>query len=255
MKKKLLIPAILAVLAFASCKNDKSTTDTVTRLNIRLTDAPGAYEAVMLSIKEVHVLSSQGESTIAIGNAPFDILKFRLGKDTLLASQDIPSGRLQEIRLVLNETGNTVKIDGVNYDLKTPSGQSSGIKIKVQDDLTGGIAYTLKLDFDVAKSIVTTGNGKYILKPVIRAIPNAVSGALTGMISPKTSNAKIMAIAGMDTIGAIADTTGKFFFPGMSAGTYKVNVIPQSPYMSKSVESVIIVNGSVKDMGTITVNQ
>lgn len=253
MKKLFIIPALVAIL-FASCKSDNAT-NSVTRLNLRMTDAPGAYDAVMLSIKEVKVLTSEGESSMVIGNAPFDILKFRLGKDTLLASQDIPSGKLQEIRLVLNETGNTVKVDGIVYDLKTPSGQSSGVKIKVQDDLTSGIAYTLKLDFDVAKSIVTTGNGKYILKPVIRAIPNSVSGALTGIIMPVTSNAKIMAITGLDTVGAVADATGKFFFSGMPAGTYKVNVIPQSPFMSKSVESVIIVNGSVKDMGTVTVTQ
>lgn len=252
MKRLFIIPALIAAL-FSSCKSDK--TSTVTRFNMTMTDSPGAYDAVILSVKEVHVLSSAGESTIAIGSQPFDILKFRLGKDTLLASQDLPSGRLQEIRLVLNETGNRVKVGGVYYDLSTPSAQQSGLKIKVQDDLTGGIAYTLKLDFDVAKSIVTTGNGKYSLKPVIRAIPNAVSGALTGMIMPTSSNAKIMAIAGLDTIGAIADTTGKFFFPGMPAGTYKVNVVPQSPYMPKSVESVVVVNGSVKDMGTITVTQ
>ena len=252
MKRLFIIPALAAAL-FSSCKSDK--TSSVTRFNMTMTDSPGAYDNVMLSIKEVHVLTSNGESTMAIGNAPFDILKFRLGKDTLLASQDIPSGKLQEIRLVLNETGNTVKVDGVVYDLKTPSGQSSGVKIKVQDDLTAGIAYTLKVDFDVAKSIVTTGNGKYILKPVIRAIPNAVSGAITGMITPITSNAKVMAITGLDTVGAVADATGKFFFTGMPAGNYKVNVIPQSPFMSKSIESVNVVNGSIKDMGTITVTQ
>ena len=252
MKKLFIIPALVAAL-FSSCKSDK--TSSVTRFNLTMTDAPGAYDAVLLNIKEVHILSSSGESTIEIGSHPFDILKFRLGKDTLLASQDIPAGRLQEIRLVLNETGNRVKVDGVYYDLKTPSAQQSGLKIKVQDDLTGGIAYTLKLDFDVAKSIVTTGNGKYILKPVIRAIPNAVSGALTGMIMPASSNAKVMAIAGLDTIGAVADSTGKFFFPGMPAKTYKVNVVPQSPYMSKSIEGVTVVNGSVNNMGTITVTQ
>ncbi|MDB5118984.1 MAG: putative lipoprotein [Sphingobacteriales bacterium] len=252
MKRLFIIPALVAAL-FSSCKSDK--TSSVTRFNMTMTDSPGAYDAVILSIKEVHVLSSAGESTIAIGSQPFDILKFRLGKDTLLASQDLPSGRLQEIRLVLNETGNRVKVGGIYYDLTTPSSQQSGLKLKVQDDLTGGIAYTLKLDFDVAKSIVLTGNGKYSLKPVIRAIPNAVSGALTGMIMPTSSNAMIMAIAGLDTIGAIADTTGKFFFPGMPAGSYKVNVVPQSPYMPKSIESVVIVNGSVKDMGTITLTQ
>jgi len=173
----------------------------------------------------------------------------------LLASEDIPSGRLNEIRLVLNDSGNQVIIDGVPHTLTTPSAQSSGLKLKVNEDLTGGLEYTLKLDFDAAKSIVRTGNGKYILKPVIRAIPNSVSGALTGVIEPATSNSKIYAITGTDTIGAIADHTGKFFLPGMQAGIYKVNIVPESPYLPKTIENVQIVTGSVKNLGTINVTQ
>lgn len=252
MKKLVLLPALLAVIFLSSCKDNNA--GSVTRLNIRMTDAPGAYDAILLSVKEIRVLSSEGESTLPV-DADFDILKFRMGKDTLLASQDIPSGTLNEIRLVLNDTGNEVIIDGVSHNLTTPSAQSSGLKLKVNEDLTSGMEYTLKLDFDAAKSIVKTGNGKYMLKPVIRAIPNAVSGALTGLISPANSNSKVYAILGIDTIGAVADSTGKFFMPGMKAGTYKVNVAPQSPYLPKTIENVQVTTGSVKDLGTITVTQ
>jgi hypothetical protein len=251
--KNLFLLAVTAITVLtSSCKDgDKGS---ATRVNIRMTDAPGAYDAIILSVKEIRVLTSEGESTLPV-SANFDILKFRLGKDTLLASQDIPSGRLNEVRIVLNDTGNKVIINGIAYNLTTPSAQSSGLKLKINEDLTSGIEYTLKLDFDAAKSIVQTGNGKYILKPVIRAIPNTVSGALTGIISPAVSNSKVYAIAGFDTVGAVADATGKFFFPGMQAGTYKVNVVPQSPYLPKTIENVQIVTGSVKDMGTIAVTQ
>jgi hypothetical protein len=251
--KNIFLPAIIAIAAFTSSCQD-STTGSATRLNIRMTDAPGAYDAILLSVKEIRVLTSEGESALPV-NANFDILKFRLGKDTLLASQDIPAGRLNEVRVVLNDTGNKVVIGGVPYNLTTPSGQSSGLKLKINDDLTNGVEYTIKLDFDAAKSIVQTGNGKYILKPVIRAIPGAVSGALTGVVSPATSNSKIYAIAGVDTVGAVADANGKFFFPGMQAGVYKVNIVPQSPYQPKTIDNVQIVTGSVKDLGTITLVQ
>ena len=253
MKNFLLMSAIVLSIFLSSC--DDSTPGSVTRLNVRMTDAPGAYDAILLSIKEIRVLTSEGESVLPVDSEPFDILRFRMGKETLLASQDIPSGRLNEIRLVLNDTGNEVIIDGVAHDLKTPSAQSSGLKLKINDDLTSGIEYTLKLDFDAAKSIVRTGNGKYILKPVIRAIPNSVSGALTGIISPAASNSKIYAIAGTDTVGAVADSTGKFFLPGLLSGTYKVDVVPQSPYLPKSIEDVQVVTGSVKDLGIVVVSQ
>lgn len=253
MKRFLIIPVFLIAVAFTACQDDNSSS--VTKFSVKMTDAPGAYQSLMLNVKEIQVLTSEGTTTMPVGTEPFDILDFRMGKDTLLASQDIPAGKLQEIRLVLNETGNTVVIDNVAYDLTTPSAQSSGLKLKMDADLSSGSQYTILLDFDAAKSVVKTGNGKYILKPVIRAIPQAVSGAIKGMISPAASNPKIYAITGVDTIGTISDSTGNFYFPGLKAGTYKVNIVPVSPYQAKSVENVSVVNGSTNDLGTITIVQ
>lgn len=253
MRKLIMIGIIGLGLGLSACnKNDNGG---MTKLNVKMTDGPGAYDAIFLSVKEIQVLSSEGQSTLAVGSNPFNILNFRMGKDTLIATQDIPSGRIQEVRLVLNDTGNRVVINGISYPLTTPSGQTSGVKLKIQDDLEPGVAYTLLLDFDAAKSIVQTGNGKYILKPVIRAIPNAVSGSITGIISPAASSPKIYAIAGTDTLGTISDASGKFWFPGVSAGTYKVEIQPVSPYLNKTIDNVTVVQGSVKDLGTITIVQ
>jgi len=251
LKKLALICLTCLAGAFSSCKDGGSST--LTPFSIRMTDAPGAYDALYLSIKEIHVSTSDGESTIAVDAAPFDILRFRMGKDTLIASQDIPSGKLQEIRLVLNDTGNELIVDGESYELKTPSGQSSGVKLKVNEDLTEGVAYTMTLDFDAAKSIVRTGNGKYILKPVIRAIPQAVSGALTGTVSPAISNPKVFAIRGVDTVGAVADANGRFFFPGLAEGTYQVDVEPESPFQPLTIDNVEVTRSSVKDLGIIII--
>ena len=254
LKILLLAPVCIMAMMFTSCQN--ASNSTVTRFNVKITDGPGAYDALYLSIKEVQVITSEGQTIMEVGSGPFDILEFRMGKDTLIASDDIPSGKLQEIRLVLNETGNEVVVDGETFELKTPSGQSSGVKLKVHEDLTSGVAYTMTLDFDAAKSVVKTGNGKYILKPVIRAIPEAVSGGLTGVVSPASSDPKVYAITGLDTIGTVTDESGKFFFPGLAAGTYKVNIEPlDSTYVPKSIENVEVSTGSVKDLGIITITQ
>ncbi|MBD1364536.1 DUF4382 domain-containing protein [Mucilaginibacter sp. ZT4R22] len=250
MKKLILFSVAILALGFASCK--KSNNSNTTSVSVRLTDGPGPYDAVILSIKQVVVITDGGEQTLAVNGGPIDILHFRLGKDTLLAAADIPAGQLKEVRLVLNTTGNRVIVNGVSYDLTTPSGQTSGVKLKVMDNLTAGIAYTLLLDFDAGQSIVTTGNGKYILKPVIRAISQAVSGAITGMVNPIAAYPKVYAISGTDTVGTIADATGKFYFPGLPAATYSINFIPVSPYAVKTVSNVVVVNGGVKDMGTVT---
>jgi hypothetical protein len=39
-------------------------------------------------------------------------------------------------------------------------------------------------DFDANKSIVKLGNGGYKLKPVIRTVETAISGAIKGTITP-----------------------------------------------------------------------
>ena len=255
MKNYLTLFAAVFCLATTACKKQSSTGPGSTNVMVKLTDAPGAYDAVILSIKNVVVVTDKGEQTIAVGGGPINILNFRLGKDTLLAAQDIPSGVIQQIRLVLNNSGNRVVVNGTSYDLTTPSGQTSGVKLNVHDQLVAGVDYTLKLDFDAARSIVLTGNGKYILKPVIRAIPVAVSGALSGMVSPAASSPKVYAIMGTDTVGTIADASGNFYFPGLPAGTYNVNFVPVTPYLNKSVGNVAVATGSVKDMGTVTITQ
>jgi len=253
MKKIFLFTAILSLLFFA-CKKNNNNSSTA-HVTVKLTDAPGAFDAVILNVKSVVVVTNNGEHTLNVNGGPIDILRFRLGKDTVLADQDIPAGTIQQVRLVLNDSGNRVIIGGISYDLTTPSGQTSGVKLNVHDNLTAGIAYTMLLDFDAARSIVLTGNGKYILKPVIRAIPQAVSGALTGTVSPAAASPKVYAIMGTDTLGTVADATGKFYFPGLAAGTYNVQFVPVSPYAVKTVTGITVVNGAVKDMGTVTITQ
>ena len=251
MKKILLAAVIAGTVIYTGCKvND---TPDASRLNVRITDAPGAYDALYLSVKEIQVLTSEDLHILPVGDEPFDILKFRLGKDTLLASQDIPAGHIQEVRLVLNDTDNRVVVDGKTHELTTPSGQSSGVKVKVGESLESGIGYTLTLDFDAAKSIVRTGNGKYILKPVIRAIPDAVSGAISGIVSPAESNPKIYAIKGTDTLGTVSDSLGKFHFPGVPAGTYKIEFRPDSPYVAKTLSDIQVTAGSINNLGTVAI--
>jgi hypothetical protein len=247
MKKVILFSMAVLILGFTACKTNNSSP--TTPVSVRLTDGPGNYDAVILSVKQVVIITDAGSQTLNVTGGPIDILHFRLGKDTLLAAQDIPAGHLQEVRLVLNNTGNRVVINGTSYDLNTPSGQTSGVKLKIQDNLTAGIAYTLLLDFDAAQSIVSTGSGKYNLKPVIRGISSAVSGALTGTVTPIASYPKVYAITGTDTVGTITDANGKFYFPGMPAATYKVVFVPVAPYSTQTVNNVTVINGSVKDMG------
>lgn len=249
MRKIILLCVLGLGIGFSACEKSE-TSDGYTRTNVRMTDAPGAYDSVILNVQSVQILTDNGTTTLAV-NATFDVLLFRNGKDTLIASQDIPSGRIQEVRLILASEGNRVVVDGQSHDLKTPSGQSSGVKLKVHDELIAGVAYTMLLDFDAASSIVKTGNGSYNLKPVIRVIPVGVSGAITGEINPILSSPKVYAISGTDTLGTITDAFGKFYFSGVASGTYTIEIIPLLPFSDTSINNVVVVNGQTNNIGTI----
>lgn len=255
MKKIIVLSLALLGLGLASCKKNSTSGAMNAHVTFKLTDAPGAYDAVILNIKQVVVVTSGGQKTLDLSGGPVDILHFMLGKDTLLAASDIPAGRLEQIRLVLDGTGNEVVVGGNTYNLTTPSGQESGVKLNVDDTLKANIAYTFLLDFDAAQSIVLTGNGKYILKPVIRAVAQAVSGAISGIVSPADSDPKVYAIQGTDTVGTVTDANGNFYFPGLEAGTYQVNFVPVSPYLPKTVTGVVVANGQSTDMGTVAISQ
>ncbi|MGV6946367.1 DUF4382 domain-containing protein [Sphingobacterium kyonggiense] len=253
MKTILSLMLASAAFAFVSCSNDDGmSSQGKTPLTLKMTDAPGYYDQIFLNIDHIEILTSGGKEIIDLDEHPFDILEYRLGKDTVLAHHDVPSGRIQEIRLVLEDDGNEVIIDGVRHPLTTPSGQSSGVKLKVQDDLIPNVAYTLLLDFDASKSIHQTGNGKYMLKPVIRAVPVAVSGTVKGMVSPKDAYPHLLLINGPDTLGTLADEAGQFYFPGVPQGTYKLLVQPTAGnYPEKTVMPIEVTTGTVKDLGTI----
>lgn len=244
---------LLAVGLMSSCSSDETPSRGTTPLTVKITDAPANYDAIHLNIDEIEIRTSGGTREIDIDSDPFDILQYRFGRDTVLADHDVPSGFLQEIRLKLEDTGNRVIIDGQSYPLTTPSGQSSGVKIKIQDELIPNVAYTLLLDFDASKSIVQTGNGKYILKPVIRAVPVAVSGTITGKVLPIEAYPRIYAIIDKDTIGTIPNEMGNFYFPGVPQGTYKVVFEPGTAnYNPHTIENVVVEKGMAKDLGTVT---
>ena len=252
MKTLLGFSLAAIALSLAGCSTDNTNTSGgTTPVTIKITDAPSYYDKIFLDIDHIEIITEGGKQIIDIDHEPFDILRYRQGDFLILAEHDVPSGRLQEIRLVLDDE-NIIVVDGVTYGLTTPSGQSSGVKIKVQDDLLPNIAYTLALDFDASKSIHQTGNGKYMLKPVLRAIPVAASGALTGVVSPVTANAHVFAIQGTDTLGTLTETSGKFYFPGLEQGTYQIDVIPtEGNYLDETIKDVTVTTGEVKDLGQI----
>ncbi|MES2239618.1 MAG: DUF4382 domain-containing protein, partial [Bacteroidota bacterium] len=187
MKKfSFYVLSLIAFMCFSlvGCNSNDDSTQT-SRVAVHMTDAPGDYDAVYVDVQDVLIKNSTDDSDggwVSIGNITpgiYNLLDLTGGVNVMLADNEVPSGYLGQIRLLLGDE-NTVVKDGVTYPLHTPSAQQSGLKLKINQTLVGGVTYDFLLDFDVAHSVVVQAgsSGNFNLHPVIRVSTMATSGAI-----------------------------------------------------------------------------
>ncbi len=252
---KLCFAAILFI-GFASCSSDDDSTagEGKAKLALRLTDAPGDYEAVYIDVKDVIVKYNDGHGDVALGinSGIYNLLELTAGINVLLYDDQVPAGRISQLRLVLG-ADNTIEVDGETFPLKTPSAQQSGLKIQVHETLEPGILYEYLLDFDVDKSIVAQGNGGYSLKPVIRATTVAESGAISGKVLPAGMLTLVTAVNGDLEISSYTNLQGDFLLSGVPDGNYTVTIQADLSLGIPAlvIDNVTVVNGEVTNMGEI----
>ena len=249
-----------ASLIFWSCNKSNSTGAGTGHLQVMLTDGPANYDAVNIDVEKVEVNvssdtgTSNGWQTLnLLRPGVYDLLKFSNGIDTVLAAADLPAGTLSQMRLVLGGN-NSVVINGQSYPLKTPSAQQSGLKFNIHSMLTAGIVYRLWIDFDANRSIVATGSGAYILKPVIRTYSEAIGGSIKGYALPSAAKPQVWAIMGADTLMALPDSTGYYFFGGVTAGTWNLLLHAQDSTYRDTTFAVTVSTGVVTNAGTVTLS-
>lgn len=164
----------LAVLAFA-CNDSDDLTPTRSEgssfITINLTDAPGDYEEVNIDLKSIRAQLSDSSWVDFTTNAGiYDLLKLQNGIDTTIVKDSLSKGTvITQLRLILGDS-NSVLVDSAYYDLKVPSGSTSGFKILFSDSLSTD-SLNITLDFDAEKSVVQQGNqNRYLLKPVVKVV-------------------------------------------------------------------------------------
>jgi hypothetical protein len=260
MKAKIILLGIIVVFALTACTENKQD-NSGAKLNISLTDAPAAANitAVNIDLQNVQInLEDDDQGWVNLdGVTPgiYDLLTLTAGAEELIASDYVPAGYYNQIRLVLGENNSiTVKVNNIEttIPIKVPSGSTSGLKLNLHKELVDGTIYNVLLDFDAGKSIVAKGNGDFSLKPVIRMIMEETeSGAIKGKVSPFD---KQMLISLYDNISieAIATvytniTNGEFLIKGIEPGTYKIIVTPptDSGFAEKAIENISVVKSQV----------
>jgi hypothetical protein len=164
-----LLAATLGIVA-VGCG---STTGSTGTLAIELVDAPNPdVKGIVVTIDSVTVHSEEaGWVTVAHGPITVDLLTLQ-DVGTQLGQVTLPAGTVTQIRLILADGPQYVVLaDGSHDDLKTPSGQESGVKLTGQFKVSACNKHTIILDFDGKNSIAYHDTGSpngWILRPVIR---------------------------------------------------------------------------------------
>ena len=138
------------------------------RVVFTITDAAadmGTVTSVMLTVDRVQVHNAaEGWVTVSSEQKTFDLLKLKAeASQELLADVDLKEGDYQQLRL---DISNVVVVDDKGeHEAKLPSGE---LKIVGGFTVTANSTSTAAFDFLVDESLHVTGNGEYILAPVVK---------------------------------------------------------------------------------------
>ena len=259
MMKIKFIPLLFLSLSLAllGCSSDNNKGSEFGRLSIQLTDAPFPHDLVAEANVTIFKIEarSKGEGTDE-NDAPYlllmeeemevNLLDLTNGITTTLVDAEVPAGSYDLFRVYVKGV-NIVLTDGTVYDLKVPSGDSSGIKVFIEPNIIvdGGLTADLLLDFDVSKSFVAKGNRKdpggitgFNFKPVIKASNLSTAGTLTGIIytlngeeETPLKGAQLSVFPegsdfseGTSITSTFSDDTGMYSVLGLEEGIYDVVV-------------------------------
>ncbi len=292
MKLRFIGPILYLLLFLAACNEGDITGKETAHVNFKLVDHPVSYDAVLIDvvgleyrlevddddeeIEDEEENENEGEEddrmlgddhddeednegmwiVVDIEPQVYDILQLQNGAEALLAETEIQAGELEEIRVILGDN-NKIVIDGDTLDLKVPSGSSSGLKIKVDAEIEAGEFYDVVIDFVASKSIVKKGNGKYILKPVIKVKlvhDEDPYGSISGLISPSDLNVMVHAINADEDTASTQPEEGAYLINLLLPGSYTVVVEPEdeSGFSDITIPDVIVNEEEITELETVS---
>jgi hypothetical protein len=217
-------------------------------LGVSLTDAPACgFDAVNVTVRQVRAHQSAaadgsagGWSEITLQPArKINLLDLTNGVLDYLGETALPAGHYTQLRLMLsaNDASNPFRNSvirssgsGAQLALKTPSAVQTGIKLVHGFDVPAGERVDLVLDFDACKSVVALGNGGFLLKPVVKAIPSTFNG-IRGFVHANLLGSNVMVSAqtnGTIIRATVPDmSTGAFVLARLQSGDYDVVIAAQ----------------------------
>ena len=184
--KHLTVLALAAAFAVgsAACSDSPSSPSlSGGNFNLRMRDTPFSdAKAVLVTFSSVRAHRSDSDWTVvpfinAATTRTCDLKKLETSED-VLGSAALPAGHYTQVRLMVQSatlffdnasTGSACASSigtpaGASAALEIPSGE---VKLNREFDITSSATTTMLLDFDGNQSIHLTGNGRYMMSPVV----------------------------------------------------------------------------------------
>jgi hypothetical protein len=287
MKKIILGLSLFTALliGIAACNKDNTVAFNSTEktpLVVYLTDAPIAFDTVNLDIKYVEVKLDTNAAhknddefgdddedslndnkrhdgygvwdTLQFTPSIINVAAFRNGIDKMIATGTV-TGTIRKIRLTLG-TNNSLVQNGVTYPLTVRS-RYVYVDIKKkhhQQDSTSSAATAIKIDVDLYRSIKLI-NGSYYFLPFIKPFNDVNFAAVSGNVTPADSRPFITVFNTTDTNYGVADKYGYYKIRGLQSGTYSINFKGNNGYKDTTISNIVLTNGSVTKVPTITLRK
>jgi hypothetical protein len=255
---KMFVPAVLVLASLSGCGKGSSptspNTNSVGQFSVMLTDAPASVQSVLVNVTSVlahHAGATDDQGWEILSSTPqnVDLLSYQNGSFLTLAAASVPVGDYDGLRLVLG-TGCSVTVNDATQSLTVPSGAEAGLKISGNFSVTGSGA-SAQVDFDASQSLRQSNNGKWTLRPVLRAMPAAEAGAIRGLVTPANSVNSVDVLQDGALISSVVPGgNGRFAFSVLAAGTYDVVVHSSSGDATRT--GVVVGSGASTDLGTIS---
>ena len=222
IKISLLVTLIALFAVFTGCEEEGENLGQSGTVALSLTDAPvddtsitGVY--ITITGIEYHKKNNEWQTFEEFeGPQTHNLLELQDSISVLLGNFEMDAGQYNQLRFMLDaaERGQgqgqgqgqsqggpkttpgcyLEYEDGSTEDLFVPSGGKSGYKATGSFRVPSNGSVELTADFDVRKSVVETGNGRYILKPTIRLITNNEAGAIAGGVTNMPEDSSDIAI-------------------------------------------------------------
>ena len=196
MNLNLAIKTLLFVspaLLLSSCGSDGDSADALGALSFAITDSPvDAAEKVVVRFNGIEIKPADGDAISFDFSSPrdIDLLALQGGNAApLISGESVPAGNYNWVRLKVSAVQDNIfdsyiQIDGVQYELRIPSGNETGLKLVSGFTVAQGGNANYTIDFDLRKSVVAPPGQAPVmmLKPALRLVNNIEVGTMTGVV-------------------------------------------------------------------------